>query len=57
MAHDFANCYICQVSQPIDQFYKDRTRSNKVSSRCKACDKEREKTRVRVYPARKGKKK
>ena len=34
-------CYLCNTNRPISDFYKDRSRPGGLSSRCKACDKQK----------------
>lgn len=42
-----SKCYICKKYKPLSEFYKDRSRSNNVASRCKSCHYEYTKKRKR----------
>lgn len=34
-------CYICHIEKELSDFYKDKSRKNGYSNRCKSCDDDR----------------
>ncbi|MCH8135625.1 MAG: hypothetical protein IIB77_06575 [Proteobacteria bacterium] len=46
--HGCARCSACQTVRPASDFYKDASRSNGLSSRCRSCDQ----ARMRSIPLR-----